>query len=77
MDQVDVYLSNFVLTYQGVPKERHQMLRHLLRSTNTVLGPNEATDSLCKEPISTKNLCQGEASWYTKKTVLGWEIDTK
>ena len=53
------------------------MLRHLFRSIDTVFWPNAATDVLRKDLISTKNLGQGDAAWPTKKTVLGWELNTK
>ena len=53
------------------------MLRHLFRSIDTVFWPNAATDVLRKDLISTKNLGQGDAAWSTKKTVLGWELNTK
>ena len=52
------------------------MLCHLFRSIDQVFRPNIETDNLCKEPISTKKLSQGDADWSTKKTVLGWESYT-
>ena len=36
------------------------------RSIDTVFCPDEATYNLCKEPISTKKLNQGDAACYTK-----------
>ena len=75
--QVDVYMEYFISICQDVPKEMSQMLRHLFRSIVTFFCTNKAIDGLHKEPIYTKNLCQGDATWYTKKTVLGWDIDTK
>ena len=75
--QVDIYLDNFISTCQGGPKERCQILLHFFRSIDTVFHPNGATDGLCKEPIFTNKLSQGDSTWYTKKRVLGWGIDTK
>ena len=75
--QVDIYLDNFMLTFQGVPKERNQMLLHLFQSINAVFRPNEVTYFLRKEPISARKISQGGDAWSTKKTVLGWELDTK
>ena len=53
------------------------MLRHLFRSKNTVFRPNEATYSLHREPIYTKNIGQGDSTCSTKNMLLGWELDTK
>ena len=75
--QLNLYLEYFIWTCQGDPKESIQTIHNLFRSINTVLQTNEATYSLYKEPISTNKLCQGDAAWSTKKTVLGWELDTK
>ena len=47
------------------------MLRHLF------FWPNLSTDGLRKELISTMKLGQGDVACSRKKTVLGWEIDTK
>jgi hypothetical protein len=38
------------------------------------LSPNDNPHR--KEPISTKKLLKGDATWSTKKTILGWLIDT-
>ena len=53
------------------------MLRHLLQSIETVLRTNKATDGFQKEPISTKNLRQGDDVWSKTKTVLVWELENK
>ena len=55
--QVDVYVEDFISNCQGVPKEKCQMLYHLFRIICKVFSPNMATYGLCKEPISTKNIC--------------------
>ena len=44
--QVDVYLDDFISTYQGGPTEQQQMLRHLFRSIDTVFRLNATTDGL-------------------------------
>ena len=75
--QVDVYLDDFISTCQGGSTEQRQMLRHLFWRIDTVFRPNLGTYSLRKEPISTKKLGQGGAAWSTKKTVLGWDLNTK
>ena len=53
------------------------MLCHLFWIINTFFQTNISRDRLLKEPISTKKLGQGDAAWLTKKTVMGWEINTK
>ena len=53
------------------------MLRHLFQSIETVLRTNKATDGFQKEPISTKNLRQGDDVWSKTKTVLVWELENK
>ena len=70
-DQVDVYLENFISTYQDITKESNHMLHHPFRSIVTFFLPYEATDSLCKGLISKKNIFQGGATWSTKKKFWG------
>ena len=43
LDQLDVYLDNFISTCQGGPTQRHQMLHRLFWSINAVVRPNVAT----------------------------------
>ena len=52
------------------------MLRKLFLNTDNVFCPNVEVDKNHKEPISLKNLGQGDAAWYTKKTMFGWNLDT-
>ena len=41
------------------------------------MRPLEDSDNVhWKEPVSLKKLCQGDCSWSTIKTMLGWIIDT-
>ena len=77
MAHVDVYLDDFISICQGGSTEIFQILRHILRSTDTVFRLNIETYGLCKEPIYTKNIGQGDSDWSTNKTVLEWEFDKK
>ena len=52
------------------------MLRHLFHQIYRVFRPNMAADKNRKEPIYRKKLGQGDGAWYTRKTVLGWDLDT-
>ena len=70
MDQVDIYLDNFISTCQGDPLERTQLLRHLFCSFDTVFHPNMLINTFRKYPILVKKLRKGDASWSTKKVVL-------
>ena len=53
------------------------MLRHLFREEDAVFCHNEAVEYLHKDPISVKNILQGDAAWSMSKVVLEWELDTK
>ena len=44
--QVDVYLDDFISTFQGGPTKRQQMLCHLFRSIDTFFQMNTASGSL-------------------------------
>ena len=50
LDQLDVYLDNFISTCQGGPKEGRQMPRHLFWRNKTVFQTNTAIDVLRKGP---------------------------
>jgi hypothetical protein len=42
-----------------------------------VLRPRDETDRPSrKDPVSIKKLKQGDACWSTRKTILGWDLDT-
>jgi hypothetical protein len=72
----DVYVDDFILMAQT---RRHQqrLLRAALHSIDSVFSPRQpAHPSTRKEPISEKKLRQGDAHWSTRKTILGWDLDT-
>jgi hypothetical protein len=73
----DVYVDDFILLVQT---RRHQLrlLRAALHSIDSVFAPKGPTHPTSrKEPISEKKLGQGDAHWSTKKTILGWDLDTE
>jgi hypothetical protein len=74
---VDIFVDDFVAAAQGSARRRNHIRRILLNAIDDVLRPLDSADSASRrEPISVKKLRQGDASWSTVKTVLGWIIDT-
>ena len=73
---IDVYLGDFISVVQGGPRERRQMLRHLFQKIDWVFCSNKESDTNRKDPISLKNMGQGDGSWSTQKTFLRWDLDT-
>ena len=75
-ENVDVYLDDFISVVQGGPRESCQILQHLFQQTERVFHLNEEGDTNKKYPISLKKLGKGDEAWSTRKTVLGWDLDT-
>ena len=75
-ENVNIYLDNFISVVQGGTRERCQMLRHLFYQIDQVFFPKEEAETNSRDPISLKKLGQGDGSWFTQKTVLGWDLDT-
>eukprot|EP00536_Pseudo-nitzschia_multiseries_P018703 jgi/Psemu1/56891/gm1.56891_g len=51
--------------------------RVLFRSLDTVFRPLDTSDTpFRQEPASLKKMLQGDATWTTKKVILGWLIDS-
>jgi hypothetical protein len=73
---VDVYVDDFLLLAQT----RHQeqcVLRAALTAIDDVFRPLEESDPATrKEPSSVKKMLKGDASWSTRKRMLGWDVDT-
>ena len=73
---VDVYVDDFLLLSQTTPTAT-KVLRSALHAIDAVirpLSPNDPPER--KEPASVKKLLQGDAEWSTRKTILGWDVDT-
>jgi hypothetical protein len=74
---VDVYMDDFLAACQlsGVDLDAARCtLFDCIDSVIRPLAPND--NPYRKEPISTKKLLKGDASWSTRKVILGWVIDT-
>ncbi len=75
---VDLYMDDFLGLAQGHPQLRERVRSTLLHSIDQIfrpLAPDEAS-GFRKDPISHSKLNKGDASWSTRKCLLGWIIDT-
>ena len=72
----DVYVDDFIKLAQGW-RNCLRVRRAAYHCIDTVFRPNDHLDRHRKEPISVKKLSKGDDSWSTKKTVLGWDIDSR
>ena len=73
----DIYVDDFVGLVQGNTRRRTKVKRALLSSLDQVLRPLDPTDSPHRqEPASIKKCRKGDATWATRKIVLGWLLDT-
>ncbi|CAJ1941882.1 unnamed protein product, partial [Cylindrotheca closterium] len=78
MRYADVYVDDFISLVQGTENDRRQAMRTLLHVLDSVFRPRDSTRDLPfrQEPASVKKLKKGDASWSTKKVVLGWLLDS-
>lgn len=72
----DVYMDDELLAAQGTRNQLNRFRRQVLHLNDQVLRPNTPTDLHRKQPVSEKKLRKGDATWSTRKIVLGWLIDT-
>ena len=73
---IDVFVDNFIALCQGAHNQR-RVRGILLKSIDEIFRPNDFHDShFRREPVSIKKLKQGDVSWNTIKTVLGWIVNT-
>ncbi len=73
---VDVYVDDFIGLAQP-PLSTHT-LRALLHSVDKVFRSHPVPDDKPwrKATISSSKLATGDGAWSTRKTILGWDIDT-
>jgi Reverse transcriptase (RNA-dependent DNA polymerase). len=74
--EVDVYVDDFIGVAQGDTPRLEQVRDTLMHTIDEVFRPNDNKDAQRAEPISLKKMDKGDASWRTKHTILGWDIDT-
>ena len=73
---VDIYVDDFVGLAQTPQQQR--VRRILLGAIDEVFRPLSSTDAPTRqEPVSVKKLREGDGSWSTIKSVLGWIIDSE
>ena len=73
---IDVFVDDFIGLSQGL-YNRERVRNILLRAVDQIFRPNDFyDDAFRREPVSLKKLKQGDVSWCTIKTVLGWVINT-
>ena len=76
LQYIDVFVDDFIALCQGT-NNRSRVRSTLLHAIDSVFRPNDFyDDDFRREPVSLKKLRQGDCSWSTVKTVLGWIIDT-
>jgi len=76
LSYVDVYMDDFIGLAQ--PSETHRTHRALLHSVDKIFRANThpADPPNRKDIISRSKLAQGDGTWATTKTILGWLINT-
>ena len=74
---VDGFVDDWIQAVQGPPEYRRAVRRTLFEVLDAVIRPLAPDDNPHrKEPNSMKKLKLGDASWATRKIILGWLIDT-
>jgi hypothetical protein len=73
---VDIFVDDFLELAQGDEQRRRHITRVLLHTLDEVLQPADPTIPAQKEPASLKKLGKGDGVWETRKTMLGWILDT-
>jgi hypothetical protein len=77
VERWDVYVDDSIGLAQGNANRCKRVKRALLRSLDRVFRGLDATDGPHRqEPASVKKLLKGDATSATRKTVLGWVLDT-
>lgn len=77
MKYADIYVDDFIAAVQGSATTRRNAMRTLLHVLDSVFRPLSPSDNPNRqEPASVKKLRKGDGNWSTRKTVLGWVIDT-
>ena len=72
----DVYVDDFIKLAQGW-RNCLRVRRTAYHCIDAVFRPNDAQDRHRKDPISVKKLAKGDDAWSTRKTILGWDIDSR
>jgi hypothetical protein len=75
---VDIYMDDFLVIAQGSPTQLENVRTTLFHAIDDVFRPLHPSDAaFCRqEPVSQKKLHKGDGRWTTRRTILGWVIDT-
>ena len=77
LGRFEVYVDDFCGVAQGGTKRLRRVRRILLDTLDQVFRPVEAGDPPSRrEPASVAKLRKGDATWNTRKQILGWLVDT-
>ena len=75
--QWDLYVDDYLGQCQGGKRVRKGVKRALMHSLDKIFRPLSPDDNPHRqEPASIKKLKKGDATWSTRKTMLGWIIDS-
>jgi hypothetical protein len=73
----DIFMDDYISLIQGNARRRKRHQRALLHSIDEVFRPPAPDDPPARTPVpSTSKMLKGDASWATRKIILGWLIDT-
>ena len=74
---VDVFVDDFIGLAQNTAQNQKRVRCALLNAIDLIYRPLLPSDPPSRrEPVSVKKLRQGDCTWATCKTVLGWIINT-
>lgn len=77
LQYVDIYVDDYLGLAQGGSKRQGRVRRILFESIDAIFRPLSSDDpDTRQEPISVKKLLKGDGAWQTRKTLLGWAIDS-
>jgi hypothetical protein len=77
LELVEVFFNDFIVVSQGTANRLMNIRQTLLHTIDQVFWTLSYANHLSwKEPTLTKKLAKGNGQWETRKTILGWDIDT-
>jgi hypothetical protein len=73
----DVHVDDLTGMVPGIAHYRRHVKRVLLQSLDQVVRHLEPSHNPhIQEPTSLKKMLKGDATWATRKIILGWQLDT-
>ena len=77
LEYVDVYIDDIIGLVQGAAESQTRITRSILHNLDSVFRPLEQDDHAHRQtPASLSKLTKGDGQLLTRKTTLGWIIDT-